>query len=199
MMKCSQALPQHILVKCGAEEGRDAVLWWPEPLVCFHMRITTEPFAIHSLVGFQPPSPMASWCHSVEPISLMCLCWTHSGVFRINVIMIIRTGNSRTRQARASRLATKMYRRSGSALISRHLGHSHHLFSAGSNVPFCLLCSKSLRIAKLRSVVLGLASFSQNWPRSLGGYKSENMAGFVVDSFSWDFLGQNKIPWAFAA
>lgn len=176
-MKCSQALPQHILVKCGTEEGRDAVLSWPGPLICFHMRITTEPFANHSLVGFQPPSPMASWYYSAEPISLMCLCWTHSGVFRINMIMIIRTGNSGTRQARASKLATEMYHLSGSALISSHPGHSHHLFSAGSNVLFCLLCSKSSRMAKLTSLARGLTSFSQNWPGSLGGYKSENVAG----------------------
>lgn len=135
------------------------------------MWITTEPFANHSLVGFQPPSPRDSWYYSVEPISLMCLCWTHSGVFRINMIMIIRTGNSGTRQARASKLATEMYRLSGSALINGHLGQSRHLFSAGSNVPFCLLCSKSSRMAKLTSLALGLASFSQNWPGSLGGYK----------------------------
>lgn len=128
----------------------------------FPMQITTELFANLSLVGFQPPSPMASWYYSVESISLMCLCWTHSSVFRINMIMIIRTGNSGTRQARASKLATEMPRLSGSALISGHLGHSHHLLSAGSNVPFCLLCSKSSRMAKLTSLALGLASFSQN-------------------------------------
>lgn len=87
------------------------------------------------------------------------------------MIMIIRTGNSGTRQARASKLATEMYRLSGSALINGHLGHSRHLFSAGSNVPFCLLCSKSSRMAKLTSLALGLASFSQIWPGSLGGYK----------------------------
>lgn len=70
--------------------------------------------------------------------SLWCLRWTQCNVFRINMIIIIRTGNSGMRKARASQLATGMYYLSGSTLISGHLGYAHRLFSAGSNVPFCL-------------------------------------------------------------
>lgn len=198
-MKRSQALPQHILVKCGTGKRGDAVLSRPGPLLCFPMRVTTEPLANHSLVGFQPPSPRASWYYSVEPISLMCLRWTHGSVFRINMIMIIRTGNSGTRQARASKLAPEMYRLSGSALISGHLGHSRHLFSAGSNVPLCLLCSESSRMAKLASLARGVSIILPELAWISRWLQSENMAGFVVDSFSWDCLGQNKIHGAFAA
>lgn len=67
---------------------------------------------------------------------------------------------------------------SGSALISGHLGHSHHLLVPEVMFPFASFCSKSSRMAKL-GLVLGLA-FSQNRPGSIGNYISENMGGFVV-------------------
>lgn len=100
------------------------------------------------------------------------------------MIMIIRTGNSGTRQARASKLAPEMSRLSGSALISGHLGHSRHLFSAGSNVPLCLLCSESSRMAKLASLARGVSIILPELAWISRWLQSENMAGFVVDSFS---------------